>query len=181
MLLAPFAVAFVAASRILPCRRGRLDLARLWGWRWHSHRHADRHPPALQSEEFRFLLDLTLKLLPLVMASYFAWQRYRAGADPQLVAGTWLAIAVLIGIVTFSFALVFEIKGELRTVLVNINRDWVDVVTFDHRKELMTGVLISAGDSDEWLHRGHISSDPGRAAARAALWAGRHLAGRRFR
>ncbi len=141
MLLAPFAVGFVAASRmahtdasaltLLVCGAGVGILTAI--------------PTVIlllfNSEEFRFLLDLTLKLLPLAVASYFAWQRYRAGADPRLVAGAWLAIAVLIGIVTYSFALVFEIKGELRTVLVNINRDWVDVVTFDHRKELMTGIL----------------------------------------
>ena len=40
----------------------------------------------------------------------------------------------------FSFALIFEIKGDLRSVLVNINRDWVDVVTFDNRKDLARGI-----------------------------------------
>ena len=142
MLLAPFAVAFVAASRISPADAGALTLLVCGAGVGILTAMPTVILLLFNSEEFRFLLDLTLKLLPLVVASYFAWQRYRAGADPQLVAGTWLAIAVLIGIVTFSFALVFEIKGELRTVLVNINRDWVDVVTFDHRKELMTGVLI---------------------------------------
>ena len=55
--------------------------------------------------------------------------------------GSWVLVAVLLGIVTFSLALIFEVKGELRSVLVNINRDWVDVVTFDHRNELMTGIF----------------------------------------
>jgi len=49
-------------------------------------------------------------------------------------------IAFLVGIVTFSFALIFEIKGDLRTVLVNIDRDWVEVVTFDNRNDLMRGI-----------------------------------------
>ena len=142
MLLAPFSVGFIAASRIAHTDAGGLTLLVCGAGVGVLTAIPTVILLLFNSEEFRFLLDLTLKLLPLAVASYFAWQRYRAGADPQLVAGTWLAIAVLVGIVTYSFALVFEIKGELRTVLVNINRDWVDVITFDHRKELMTGVLI---------------------------------------
>ena len=66
---------------------------------------------------------------------------HRKGSNAQFVLGVWLIAAVLIGVVTFSFALIFETKGELRSVLVNINRDWVDVVTFDNRQELLTGIL----------------------------------------
>ena len=101
------------------------------------------------SDEYRFLLDLTLKLIPFVAATYYAWKLHQTGSDQRLIIGSWLATAVLIGVVTFSFALIFEIKGDLRTVLPNISRDWVDVVTFDNRNELMTGIstllLISAG------------------------------------
>ena len=96
------------------------------------------------SDEYRGLLGLTLGLIPFVAASVIAWQMLRQGKEPQFVIGSWLAIAALIGIVTFSFALIFETKGDLRSVLVNINRDWVEVVTFDHRKELMTGILTLA-------------------------------------
>ena len=94
------------------------------------------------SEEFRFLLFLVLRLAPFVAATAIAWQRHRAGTETQTVIGTWLLVAVIVGIVTFSFALIFEIKGDLRTVLVNVNRDWVDVVTFDNRKDLMLGIGI---------------------------------------
>jgi len=94
------------------------------------------------SEEFRFLLFLVLRLAPFVAATAIAWQRHRAGTETQTVIGTWLLTAVIVGIVTFSFALIFEIKGDLRTVLVNVNRDWVDVVTFDNRKDLMLGIGI---------------------------------------
>ena len=96
------------------------------------------------SDEYRSLLGWTLRLIPFAAASIIAWRMHRAGRDQQMVIGSWLAIAALIGIVTFSFALIFEIKGDLRSVLVNINRDWVEVVTFDHRRELMTGILILA-------------------------------------
>ena len=92
------------------------------------------------SDEFRFLLDLTLRLIPFVAASMVAWRMRRVGNETQTAIGVWLAVALLVGIVTFSFALIFEIKGDLRSVLVNINRDWVDVVTFDNRRDLARGI-----------------------------------------
>ena len=92
------------------------------------------------SDEFRFLLFLVLRLAPFAAASAVAWQRHQAGAHPQTVIGIWLLVAALVGIVTFSFALIFEIKGDLRSVLVNIDRDWVDVITYDNRKDLPLGI-----------------------------------------
>ena len=92
------------------------------------------------SDEYRFLLFFTLRLAPLVAASVIAWGRLRAGAEMQTAIGIWLLVAVLVGIVTYSFALIFEVKGDLRSVFVNIDRDWVEVVTFDNRKDLMRGI-----------------------------------------
>ena len=92
------------------------------------------------SDEYRFLLFMTLRLAPLVAASVIAWGRLRAGAEMQTAIGIWLLVAVLVGIVTYSFALIFEVKGDLRSVFVNIDRDWVDVVTFDNRNDLMLGI-----------------------------------------
>ncbi len=94
------------------------------------------------SEEFRFLLDYALRLAPFAAASYIAWRMRRSGSDTYRILGVWLLTAVLVGIVSGSLALIFDIKGDLRTVLVNINRDWVEVVTFDHRQEFLTGIFI---------------------------------------
>lgn len=92
------------------------------------------------SDEFRFLLFLTLRLAPFIAATAIAWQRHRAGAETQAVIGIWLLVAVLVGIVAYSFALIFEIKGDLRSVLVNVDRDWVEVVTFENRNNLALGI-----------------------------------------
>lgn len=94
------------------------------------------------SDEFRFLLEWSLRLAPFVAATAIAWRMYRQQAEATTVIGSWLVAAVLLGIVTFSLALIFEVKGDLRSVLVNINRDWVEVVTFDNRKELLRGILV---------------------------------------
>ncbi len=94
------------------------------------------------SDEFRFLLDWSLRLAPFVVATAIAWRMRRQRAETLTVVGSWLLVTALLGIVTFSLALIFEVKGDLRSVLVNINRDWVDVVTFDNRRELLQGILI---------------------------------------
>ena len=94
------------------------------------------------SEQFRFLLDYSLRLMPFIAASYIAWRMHRNGGDAYRSLGIWLLTAVLVGIVTGSLALIFDIKGDLRSVLVNINRDWVEVITFDNRNELLNGIVI---------------------------------------
>ena len=66
---------------------------------------------------------------------------YRDGSDTRKIIGSWLLIAVLVGIVSGSLAMIFDVKGELRSVLVNINRDWVDVITFDNRGDLLLGIV----------------------------------------
>ncbi len=94
------------------------------------------------SEQSRFLLDYSLRLTPFIAASYIAWRMQRRGGDAYRSLGVWLLTAVLVGIVTGSLALIFDVKGDLRSVLVNINRDWVEVITFDNRKELLNGIVI---------------------------------------
>ena len=94
------------------------------------------------SDEFRFLLDYSLRLVPFVVATYVAWQMHRSGSETYLVFGGWILVAILVGIVSGSLALIFDVKGDLRSVLVNINRDWVEVVTFDHRDNLIRGIAI---------------------------------------
>lgn len=94
------------------------------------------------SDEFRFLLDWSLRLAPFAVATALAWRMRRQNVETLTLVGSWLLAALLVGIVTFSLALIFEVKGELRSVLVNINRDWVEVVTFDNRRQLMTGIFV---------------------------------------
>ena len=99
------------------------------------------------SDEFRFLLDWSLRLIPFIAATIVAWRMHSNGGDSRLVAGSWLLVAVLLGIVLGSLALIFDVKGELRSVLVNINRDWVDVITFDNRSDLLMGIVTYGGVS----------------------------------
>ena len=93
------------------------------------------------SEGFRFLLDWSLRMVPFVVATVFAWRMHRNGNETKMIVASWLLIALLLAVITFSLALIFNVKGDLRSVLVNIDRDWVDVVTFDNRQDLMAGIL----------------------------------------
>ena len=94
------------------------------------------------SDDFRFLLDYSLRLMPFAVASYVAWRAHRHGSGAYQTLGVWLLTAALVGVVTGSLALIFDVKGDLRSVLVNIDRDWVEVITFDRRQELLSGILV---------------------------------------
>ena len=96
------------------------------------------------SDEGRFLLDWTLRLAPLVIGGLYSWRMLQTGTETRLALGAGLLVAVLAGVVCYGFALIFDVKGDLRSVFVNINRDWVDVVTFDNRRDLMTGIATLA-------------------------------------
>lgn len=93
------------------------------------------------SEEFGFLLNIVLALIPISTASYFAYNAYKSGSNMQYVVGIFVLVGALTGIMTGSLGLIFSNAGELRSVLTNINRDWIEVVTFDNRNELMTGIF----------------------------------------
>ena len=141
LMLAPFATSFVAANRLWQTGETRpvlLASGIVIGI-------LTAIPSIIlllfNSDAYRFLLDITLRLTPFVAATVIAWRMHRAGSDMKRIIGAWLAVSALIAIVTYSLALIFEIKGDLRTVLVNINRDWVEVITFDNRRELLTGIL----------------------------------------
>jgi len=96
----------------------------------------------MNSEEYGFLLNIFLGLVPIVLASYFAKSRYDIGADRNTVIGTWVIAFVATAIVTGSFALIFNVSGgDIRDVFVNIERDWIEVVTFDNRDALLTGIF----------------------------------------
>jgi len=99
----------------------------------------------MNSEEYGFVLNIVLAAIPLIIASYFAKSRYDVGADQNTVIGTWVLTFIAVGIVTGSFALIFDTNGgDLRDVFVNIERDWVEVVTFDNRDNLITGIFTLA-------------------------------------
>lgn len=93
------------------------------------------------SEEFGFLLNIVLALIPISAASYFAYNAHKSGSNMQYVMGIFILVGALTGIVTGSLGLIFSNAGDLRSVLTNINRDWIEVVTFDNRNELMTGIF----------------------------------------
>ena len=96
------------------------------------------------SDEGRFLLEWSLRLAPLIVGGFFAWKMTQEGRELGVALATCFLIILLVGVVTYCFELIFEVKGDLRSVFVNIDRDWVDVVTFDHRQDLLNGIVIFA-------------------------------------
>lgn len=91
-------------------------------------------------DDFITLGQLFLLLTPFVFAFYTAKQLQDAGASVMIVVGSGIVTGILTAIPTIVI-LLFNDVNELRNVFVNINRDWIDVVTFDNRSELMAGIL----------------------------------------
>jgi branched-chain amino acid transport system permease protein len=84
--------------------------------------------------------QLVLLLTPFLFAFYNAKQLHEADANIMVVVGSGLVTGLLSSIPTIVI-LLFNDFNEMRNVFANIDRDWIEVVTFDNRKELMTGIL----------------------------------------
>lgn len=89
---------------------------------------------------FITLGQFILLFTPLLMAVYVAKQLKDEGADIALVIGSGIVVGFLTAIPTIVL-LLFNDVNEMRNIFVNINRDWIDVVTFDNRDQLMTGIF----------------------------------------
>ena len=84
--------------------------------------------------------QLVLVLTPFLFAFYTAKQLSDADANIMTVVGSGIVIGLLTALPTIVI-LLFNDVNEMRNVFANVNRDWIDVVTFDNRSELMTGIL----------------------------------------
>ena len=90
---------------------------------------------------FITLGQLVLILTPFLMAFYSAKKLKETGAPLLIVAANGLLVGFLTAIPTI-ILLLFNNMNDVSNVFVNIDRDWIEVVTFDHRKELLTGIAI---------------------------------------
>ncbi|PJF34145.1 MAG: hypothetical protein CUN57_00300, partial [Phototrophicales bacterium] len=97
-------------------------------------------------DNFITLGQLVLMLTPFLMAFYTAKRLNDDGANIALVAGSGLLVGFLTAIPTIVI-LLFNDFNDVSKVFTNVNRDWIEVVTFDNRNDLMTGILTLAGIS----------------------------------
>lgn len=92
---------------------------------------------------------ITLGQLLLFMPAFYAGYRVASHAIEKQLGPVWAIIgAVVAGVLTAVPTVIVLLLSEqynIRSVLVNISNGWVDVVTFDNRRELMTGILLLAG------------------------------------
>lgn len=94
-------------------------------------------------DDFFTLGQLVLLLTPFLFAFYTAHQLKKEGANIAVVIGSGIVTGFLTAIPTI-IVLLFNDVNEMRNVFANVNRDWIEVVTFDNRNELMTGILTLA-------------------------------------
>jgi branched-chain amino acid transport system permease protein len=82
-------------------------------------------------------------ILPAFLGGTIAASRLRAvGANPLMILIGALVTGALAALPTIILLFVNTQVEDIRDVLANVNNDWVEVVTFDNRNELLTGYLI---------------------------------------
>jgi branched-chain amino acid transport system permease protein len=97
-----------------------------------------------EREVIRDLVTLGQLLIivpPFTLGYTVASRMKKAGQSPLM----GLLGGVLVGVLTAVLTIVFLFLAEpldMRAILVNVNRDWVEVVTFDNRSDLVTGSLM---------------------------------------
>jgi branched-chain amino acid transport system permease protein len=91
-------------------------------------------------DDFVTLGQFILIITPFLMAFYVAKKLKDEGENIAFVVSSGLVVGILTAIPTIAL-LLFNDVNEMRNIFVNINRDWIDVVTFDNRDQLMTGIL----------------------------------------
>jgi branched-chain amino acid transport system permease protein len=94
-------------------------------------------------DDFITLGRLVLLITPFLAAFYTAHKLKRDGENIAFVMGSGIIIGILTAIPTI-ILLLFNDINDVSNIFVNVNRDWIDVVTFDNRKELLTGIFMLA-------------------------------------
>lgn len=95
-------------------------------------------------DSFR-LGQLLMVTVPFVGAFIGARRLQDEGASPLVVILSGLAIGVLAAIPTILMLFLNSTVEGIDDILVNINRDWLDSITFDNRNELVKGGMIFSG------------------------------------
>lgn len=97
------------------------------------------------SEDTRFLLNIFLVLTPPLVTAYVGWNRYTANRQQLTNTLTFsLGIFIVLSVVFGCIFLIFQTLGDLQDVFTHIDRDWIEVVTFDNRNDLTAGITTLA-------------------------------------
>jgi len=91
-------------------------------------------------------LGQILIVLPALVGGWMAAQRvHKAGAAPVMVIISALVAGVVATVPTLIMLFLNANIDNMRDVLVNVNRDWVDAMTFGNRDDLVIGGLTLLG------------------------------------
>lgn len=91
------------------------------------------------------LAQFTL-FVPTFIAAYWASQKIHA--EQQQPLGIALAAGIMIGLLSAIptiIVLLINTQIDIRDMFVNVNRDWIEIITFDHRNQLGLGILLLLG------------------------------------
>lgn len=95
--------------------------------------------------DFFTLGQLMMAVIPFVAAFLMTRKVMTTHKDPVQAIMSGLAIGVLTALPSLILLWLTNALPDMSDILVNVNRDWIDTVTFDNRREQMLGASIFFG------------------------------------
>lgn len=92
-------------------------------------------------------LGQLLIIFPPLIASYLVTRQLREeDIHPIAIIGSGITVGFLAIVPTIIILILNQASDDsIRNILTNINRDWVEIITFDNRNDLLLGSLLLLG------------------------------------
>lgn len=105
-------------------------------------------------------LGQILLFTPAFLAGYFTSRKIAQTQNPLLAVLGGGAVGLLTAVPSL-FILALNSQSDMRDMFVNVNRDWIEIITFDRRDDLFQGgLLLTAGLTVAGLVGGILSVLP---------------------
>lgn len=86
-------------------------------------------------------LGQILLFTPAFIAGYFTSRKMAKTQSPVLAVLGGMAVGLITAIPSL-FILALNSQSDMRDMFVNVNRDWIEIITFDRRDNLLEGGLL---------------------------------------
>ncbi|MCA9913922.1 MAG: hypothetical protein KC496_11260, partial [Anaerolineae bacterium] len=95
-------------------------------------------------DDFVTLGQILLYIPPLLGGFLVANRLHKAGASTANIVIGGIVVGALAAVPTIIMMFLAE-PLDVRSILTNINRDWLELITFDNRNDLATGSVTLLG------------------------------------
>ena len=114
-------------------------------------------------------LSQILLFAPAFIGGFWTARRIGEENNALVAIGAGVAVGLLSTVFTLMMLGLSQVS-DINDILVNINRDWIEVITFDNRNELFTGISYLVGALAFAGGLGGVLSQIGRASCRERVF-----------